>query len=197
MLTKTPLFINTIWVWSILLVMGSALPVLAQEHTEEHVHRKHRLTIGLGHAHIPTGIKSGDGELGWLNLGSFAFDYDFYLHPRWAIGIHSDIVPTQYEVEFSLSKDDEIVSRTSPLSTLVTGTYKVTEHLGIQLGYGIEYTKEETLNVLRAGIEYGWELPKDFEFGIGLTYDDKINAYNTWFLGFMVSKWLGKPHEQN
>lgn len=166
-----------------------------KERQEEHVHRKHRLTIGMGHAHIPTGIRAGDGKRSWLNLGAFAFDYDFYFHPKWAVGLHSDIVPTQYEVEFTLSKDDEIVTRTSPLSSVLVGSYKITEHLGVQLGFGVEYTKEESLGVLRLGVEYGWELPQDWELGIGATYDDKIDAYSTWFLGFMLSKWLGKPHE--
>ncbi len=169
---------------------GNISPVEA----ENHVHHRHRLSLGLGHAHIPAGIKGGEKK--WLNLGAYALDYDFMFTEKWSAGIHTDIVPTTYEVEIGNSPEDLLVRR-SPLAAVLLGTYKVTPHLGFQAGFGWEITREESLTLIRLGAEYGWEIGQQWEIGIGLSYDRKVEEYDTWFLGFMVSRWMGKPIQQH
>jgi hypothetical protein len=38
------------------------------------------------------------------------------------------------------------------------------------------------------GADCGWELPDEWELSFSLMADFKINAYNTWVLGFGIGK---------
>jgi hypothetical protein len=181
------------------IVLSSAIvhTALGQEHSsgsEPHEHLRHRLTISLGHAHIPAGISVPDGEKKWLNLGAFAVDYDYYFTEAWSLGLHSDIVPIAYEVEASKG-NDELITRTSPVALVMLAGYRITPHLGIMAGYGLELAKEENLSLIRVGAEYGWEIGEHWELGLSLSYDYKIDTYDTWFLGLGVSRFLGKSHD--
>ncbi len=183
----------------ILLATAISTPIFAQEedeieHSEENeLHGRHRLTIGMGHAHIPAGIS--EGEKNRLNLGAFTVDYDFAITPKWSVGLHTDVIPTNYEVE-SEKSDEAALNRTSPVSVVLAGTYRFTEHISVHAGYGQEITKEESLSVLRLGAEYAVEIRNGWEAAISLTYDRKVETYNTWFLGVGFGKWLGKPFKE-
>lgn len=167
----------------------------AQESEEEENSANfHRLTLVMGHAYVPAGFQNGNKE--WLVLGSWGFDYDYWLHPQWAIGLHSDLVIENFEIEKSGGEETEkILERSYPLASTLVGIFKPGEHLTILLGAGGEFAKEETLLLFRAGLEYGWELPGEWELGISLLNDLKVDAYNSWTLGVGISKVLGKQPE--
>jgi hypothetical protein len=182
-------------IYLLLLFIGTLHCANAQEfEVEEETANYHRLTLVMGHAYVPGGFK--DGEKQWLTLGSWGFDYDYWFHPQWAVGVHSDIVVENFEIEQSGEGEMEgILGRSSPLASALVGIFKPGEHLTILLGAGGEFAKEETLFLLRAGLEYGWELPGEWELGISLMNDLKVDAYNSWTLGVGVSKILGKAEE--
>lgn len=183
-----------IYLLYLLLFIGTLHCAKAQEFEEEETANYHRLTLVMGHAYVPGGFK--DGEKQWLTLGSWGFDYDYWFHPQWAVGVHSDIVVENFEIEQSGEGETEgILGRSSPLASALVGIFKPGEHLTIMLGAGGEFAKEETLFLLRAGLEYGWELPGEWELGLSLMNDLKVDAYNSWTLGVGVSKILGKAEE--
>lgn len=166
---------------------------LAQENKEsaqeeESIAGRHRLTLILGHAHIPAGFDAFDGKKTWLNLGAFALDYDYFFSPVWSAGLHSDIIPTKYEVE--TGDRDELLVRTNPVTAVFSINRRITRHLGLQAGFGAEIAKEETFSLIRVGVEYGWEIDESWELAAALNYDHKLEEYDTWFLGLGVSRWL-------
>src|SRR5690606_7916175 len=118
--------------------------------------------------------------------------------PQWAIGLHSDIVIENFEIEQSGEGEaEEALERSYPLASALMGIFKPGEHLVLLLGAGGEFAKEETLFLIRAGLEYGWELPGDWELGLSLMNDLKVDAYNSWTLGVGISKILGKAEKNN
>ena len=59
------------------------------------------------------------------------------------------------------------------------------------------YPKKRTLKAgpyfgLQSGrfyaLEYGWELPKDWEISINGKFEKKLNVYSTWLFGIGISK---------
>lgn len=55
-------------------------------------------------------------------------------------------------------------------------------------GLGREFEKTESINI---GVEYGVELPNNWELNFNLIYENKFNVYNSWMFGIGFSKIMG------
>lgn len=172
--------------WLIFLLLS--LPLLAQEGEEEE-ESKHRIALVLGHAHVPEGIGS-EGEKQWLVLGSWGLDYDYRLNSHWAVGLHSDFIVENFELEEHFGREKAVIKRSRPLASALVVTYKPGKHLTFLAGGGGEFAKEENFLLIRAGLEYSWKLPDEWELGVSLMNDFKIDAYDSWLLGLGVSKFF-------
>ena len=152
----------------------------------------HQLALVISHAHIPQGIV-GTTEKQWLVLGSWGIDYNYWFNDKWAIGLHTDMVLENYKVQQTGEDGVEgVLERTFPVSGALMAVFKPGEHIAMMVGTGGEYSKEETLYLIRAGAEYGWELPDSWELALSLMYDMKVDTYNSWVLGLGVSKRFGR-----
>ncbi|MFN8415692.1 MAG: hypothetical protein U0U66_05120 [Cytophagaceae bacterium] len=84
---------------------------------------------------------------------------------------------------------DVIRKRKKPISLVLVGTRKFGKHLTIYGGPGIEISSgEETLKLIRLGIEYGWEFEETWEVSVGILNDIKIDAYNATVIGIGIGK---------
>jgi len=159
------------------------------EREEGETEKKHRIAVIIGHAHVPEGIdKAGNKQ--WLVLPTWGLDYDYRITSRWAVGVHTDIIVENFELEEHFGEEQAVLERSRPLATTLVVTFKPGQHLTYILGGGAEIAPEETFGLIRLGLEYGWELPEEWELGISLMNDFKINAYNSWVLGLGVSKFF-------
>ena len=84
------------------------------------------------------------------------------------------VAGVNYDITFKLdnSEDNSLLERSYPLATLVVATYKIKKNFGM----------------IRLGIEAPFHIPNNFEIFVNATYDMKINAYDTWNLGFGIAK---------
>ena len=177
----------------LLLILLTGGRIVAQEvaHPEGHHSMKgsHRLTPGLGHAHTSEG--EVDGKKQWLVLPSFSLNYDYWLSDRWAIGLQNDLILETFVI---IDEEDEELERTKPLAVVPVAYFKPGAHLTFFGGVGVEIAKEQNLTLTRLGAEYGWHLPKNWEVGIDLLWDNKWTYYNSWGLAFTFSKIFPKKH---
>lgn len=180
---------QTFLLLSIMCLVFSNTMSAQESFKEEKEFSNHRLAVVLGHTHVPTGLDN-DGAKTWLILPSWGLDYDFSFNDKWALGLHSDIVVENFELEEQFGETGAIIKRTKPLAFAVMVSYKSWEHVVFMLGAGGEYSKEETFILARAGLEYSWEIGNEWELGISLMNDLKINAYNSWVFGLGVSKFF-------
>ena len=144
--------------------------------------KHHRFSFLLSHTYVSQGVIDGDKK--WLTLPSVALDYNYVFLPKWAVGLHSDLIFENYKVE----KSDEVFERTTPVASALTAGFKPGEHFTCQFGLGGEFAKEEDFFLLRFGVEYGLELPKGWELVSNFVYDIKWNAYDSFSFGIGVSK---------
>ncbi|WP_407431040.1 hypothetical protein [Arcticibacter sp.] len=158
--------------------------------TEE---KGYKITLALGHAHIHEGVQAGEEK--WLMMPSWAFNADYVINKHWALGLHNDLILEDFTVEEHLHQvDHKMLERSRPFATKVVGTYKPGNHLGLMVGVGDEITKEENLFLSTVGVDYGIHLHGGWEVVGELTYDVKWKSYDTWVLGFGVSKFIGGRH---
>jgi hypothetical protein len=146
------------------------------------------LTLLLSHAHVFKGSEAGKRKT--LALPAWAIDYNYHFSPKWAVGLHTDIVLEAYEIEFD--KTGGTLKRSYPIAPALTGMYKLNEHWTLSAGAGGEFAKEENFFLTRFGAEYGVEIRHGWELVGALTYDIKWNGYDSWILGLGISKALGR-----
>jgi hypothetical protein len=102
------------------------------------------------------------------------------------VGLHNDLIIQEFKV--AKEEGGATVERVRPFSTSVTALYRATEHLIFTAGIGQEWEKSEHLRLYDLGVEYGWELPKDWELSINGKFEKKLTVYSTWLFGIGISK---------
>lgn len=156
----------------------------------------HSLALLLGHTHVREGVVEGGNK--WLTLPAWALEYNFVFHPRWAIGLHTDIIIEEFVVERHLKGDNEgeVIERSFPVAPALMATYKPGHHWGILLGAGMEFASGESFFLNRLGGEYSVEVTNNWELLLVAQYDFRYNAYDTWMLGIGVARVLGRPAKE-
>ncbi len=182
-----------------LLVTFFSMNATAQEDSalahHEPFSKTHSLGLAIGHAHVFEG-RDAEGNKKILALPMWGFDYNFQFSPKWMIGLHTDIIIENFEVEKNLEGggEAEVVERTKPIAPALMGFFKPNHHWNLGLGLGGEFAKEENYLLSRAAVEYGVEIGKGWEVFGALQYDFRWEAYDTWSIGIGLSKSLGKQH---
>jgi len=173
--------------------LGQEIERLRESGDEEVFFPYHSIALILGHANVREGVAEGNKR--WLGLPSWSLDYNYNFHPRWSIGLHTDLILEEFVVERHLQggEEREAIERSFPVAPAVIATYKLDKrrHWGLLFGPGVEFASGESFFLTRVGIEYAAELPREWEILASLVYDAKWNAYDSFILGIGVAKAFG------
>ena len=150
----------------------------------EHAGHRHRVTLVMANSFLKSHAEESANSI--LIVPTFGLNYDFFFHQKWGVGLHSDIVLQQFKLE--AHDGHETLIRENPVAVCAVGLYKPLPSLTLIAGYGIEFEKNENIQLLRFGVEYGFHLPGNWELGFALEFDRKINTYNSWVFGVGFSK---------
>jgi hypothetical protein len=154
-----------------------------EESENNHVEKKHSIVLLISHTQLPEGVENGEKK--WISLPSWGIDYNFEINERWAIGLHNDIVVESFAVEHF---DGTEIERSTPFASAFVGLFKPVKNLSLVLGAGGEFSKEENLFLVKAGVEYAYRFHSNWELLASLTNDLKINSYNSWSIGLGVAR---------
>lgn len=166
--------------------------ITAQENEEKAFKPHHQIGVSINHVHVFEG-RDNEGNRKVLSLPAWGLDYTFQFQEKWAIGLHTDFIIEKFKVEKNLASGDdkETIERSYPIAPALMGIYKPNEHWSFLLGFGGEFAKEDFF-LTRAGVEYGYELPKGWEIFGTVSYDFKWNAYDSWGIGLGIAKNFGE-----
>ena len=168
-----------------LLISLISLISIAQESesSESTELKKHRISLGLGHTHIPSSeLIEGRNKLAFA---SWTLDYDFHFNERWALGLQTDLIMESFIIK---RFNQEEIERDYPFSVSPVVLFKPFERWSFVAGVGAEFAPGETLGFTRLGVEYGIEISENWEFGITFLWDAKWEYYNSWGLALMISR---------
>jgi hypothetical protein len=162
-----------------------------KKESEEEFKPHSSIGVVLSHAHVFAG-KDENGKKKGLAMPTWGLDYNYHLSPKWAIGLHTDIIIESFKVE---EHNGETIERSYPIAPALVGIYKANHHWSLMAGLGEEFAKEENFFLTRLGAEYGAEIRNGWEVFGSLSYDIKWTAYDTWVLGLGISKAFGGHHK--
>lgn len=186
----------------ILIILGSCHQGMAQNEGEREVeneieeeletYHKHVISLGLGHAHISQGVKQ-NGDKKWLVLPSWMLDYNFWFRENWAIGLHTDMIVENFVVEDLAGEESEenqepTLEREKPIALVAAVSYKPIEWLSLVAGGGVEYESSESFGLVRFGLEPHMEVGEKWEIFANLSYDLKIDAYDTYSFAIGIGR---------
>lgn len=172
----------------IIIVTSFSTLLMAQEEHHNDFSSHHTLGFMISHTQVSQGVQS-NGNKKWLSLPSWAINYNYKFSPKWAIGLHNDIIVEDFVVQEHLkSSGGETLERSYPVASAIMASYKPGKHFSFMLGAGGEFAHTGNLFLVRIGAEYGYHISKKYELNANITNDLKINAYNSWALGLGVTR---------
>ena len=149
-------------------------------------HHKHSLSVLLAHVHILNGVEGG--AIRGIQRPSWMVAYNYSLSERWSLGVHGDIILETFFVEPEGNESEQdLLEREYPISLVGAASFKVIDHLAVQLGGGLEFDKSESFGLVRIGLEPFLRLSSKIELILNLSYDVKFDAYDNWNLGFGIA----------
>lgn len=125
----------------------------------------HSVGLVIGHAHVFEG-RDAEGNKKVLALPLWGVDYNFKFAPKWAFGLHTDIIVETFTVEKNLESggESEVVEREKPIAPALMGFFNPNHHWIFGLGMGAEFAPEEDYILTRASVEYEAEIRKGWGY---------------------------------
>lgn len=144
------------------------------QHEEGHFYR-HRIAPLMGYVFVPE--ETGSETTNSVRLiPTFGIDYEFKLHPRWALGWFNDIELSSYVIEYH--SHEEALVRENAFITALCLVYSPVHRLALYAGPGYELETHQNFAVIRVGIEYEIPIPDNWDLAFGLSWDHK-EVYNS------------------
>ena len=168
-------------------ILGLPATGLAQHEEEEHsMSSEHtngyfRAAILIGHTFIPMGPAPDR-----LAVPSWGLDLEYWFNHKWGAGLHNDLEIETFLVEHE--GHEEVLTREYPMVITLDVLYKPWKELVILLGPGLELEPNEDFFLIRAGVEYEFELGHGWDLSPTFFYDTRQDAYDTWTIALGVGK---------
>ena len=143
--------------------------------------KKNLLTVALGYTYIPQGAALEAEEADGVFIPSLGLDYFRQIHPRWEIGIMTDLDLGEYVIF------EKELNRKNALVATAIVAFNLTRHLNLFAGGGMEFEQHHNLGVIRLGTEYAFKLKKDWVISPGFFFDFK-EGIDTWSLSIAIGK---------
>jgi len=159
----------------------------AQGQTEHPVpktapHRPGHFRIAPLLGHTLVALESGKAH---RLIASYGLDLEYWPSGKWGIGLHNDIEMENFVI---IRQGQSDLERSRPIVTTLDVLYKIWRDLVLLAGPGVEIDPQETLALLRVGLEYEFELNDHWDFSPALMYDTRRGAFDTWSFGIGVGR---------
>ncbi|WP_114778376.1 hypothetical protein [Botryobacter ruber] len=157
---------------------------VADNHKKNEVHEeKHfRCSLTMDHTYIGTETARG---ISYHAVPAVGFDAEYWFTGKWGLGLHNDMELVTYVIH----KGEELLhERNTPLLVTMDGLWKPYKHFVFLIGPGVELEEEETLFVVRGGLEYEIELSSHWDIAPTVFYDTRLHAFDTFSIGIGIGK---------
>ena len=146
----------------------------------EHEFTHWRAALLLGHTFIPAGESTSH-----LAIPSWGFDLEYWVNPKWGIGLHNDLEIQSFIVE---RENEELLDREYPVVFTIDALFKPWKELVLLIGPGVELEPKENFFLVRFGVEYEFEFGHGWDISPTIFYDTRQDAYDTWSIALGIGK---------
>jgi len=154
------------------------------ELNKHHELKRWRVSLAMSQSLIPT-LHTEEGETSTQFIPTNGIEVQYFFTHKFSAKWINEIEFQNYTVK---GKDGEHRVRDNAyLSALVLG-YEVYDHLGVFAGGGYEFEKNDDLWVVRAGAEYAFELPGDWDITPALMFDYKAHSHTAYTFSLTIGK---------
>ncbi len=155
-----------------------------QPHSESHEFKHHRVAIIIGHGHV-FGAENVDNGKSIVTIPTWGFDYQYWINPKFGIGLKSDVEIMDYVVA---AGDKGHLERNNPVIVSTVFLYHPSKGWNFIVGPGIEFEESHNLFVVRAGVAYEFEFGNHWDFSPELVFDLKDGGIGSFTWGIGVAK---------
>ena len=159
---------------------------ISQSHEQETIHDfKHfRGSFAIGQTYIP---EASFGNAKFVVVPVLALDLQYWITPKWGVGLKNDIEIANYLVEGS-NNGSEII-RENPIIISTPLFFSPWEnHFTFIMGPGIELEQHANFYIFRAGIGSEFDVGNHWDFAPEIIYDLKDGHINTLTIAIAVGK---------
>ncbi len=143
----------------------------------------HELDGFVGTTHVPKGTL--DNSNATLVLPNIGINYKYWFSEKFAIGWYNNIVALTYVLNSDTHQD---LDRDYPVTSTIVGVFRPWKKLSFFAGAGLEFDKNESLFVMRFGLEYGFSLSNDWYLSPRFIFDNMGGDIQAYTLGVGIGR---------
>ncbi len=137
----------------------------------------------IGNTHVPEGgQRDTDGTLILPNIG---LNFKYWIDDKFAIGWYNNIVARTFVVNSDSHQD---LDREYPFITSFVGIFKPWKNLSFFAGPGVEIEKNQSLFVIRLGIDYAFSLSNDWYISPRFIFDHLGGDIEAYTIGVSIGR---------
>lgn len=159
--------------------------IIAQDEDDGHI-KHHHFVVTMGNSLIPAIEEEGNNL---ILVPTWGISYEYLFNKHVGIGWKNELEFSNYVLE---DESGNKITREFPLASSIIFIYNPIEGLGLFVGPGIEFEKEENFYILTIGISYEWELPKYFDISPEFSYELKNGHTGAFSFGLGIGYRVGK-----
>lgn len=161
---------------SIILLLG-ALNLSAQESEE---FKKNSFTGNMAFSFVPKALGPNMKEA-ILIVPTIGLKYDRALSYQWRVGVHTDFMLEQFEIQQEGRID--LTERSYPINVCAMVSYVFPNNILLSAGVGQEFETHQTFTTITFGAEYEIKLSEDWDVILMSSWDYRVSHYSSLLAG--------------
>lgn len=151
-----------------------------EEEIEDWKFNRYRVAIASLNSYVPA-IEANNRFI----IPAWGLEFEYQIAEKWAIGANLELEVFTYAVK---TPNKGIIERDYPFLTSLLVFYEINEHIILASGYGREFERNEDFDMLVFSAMYAIILPNNWDIVPTLTFNKRIESYDTFSLGFSFGK---------
>ena len=153
-------------------------------HNEEHQYKKWRIALAMSQSVIPS-LVTEEGKTTTQFIPTNGIEIQYFFTHKFSAKWINEIEFQNYTVK---GHDGEHRVRDNAYLTALVFGYEIYGKLGVFAGGGYELEDNEDLWVARAGAEYAFELPGNWDITPALIFDYKAESHTAYTFSLTIGK---------
>jgi len=139
-----------------------------------------RLALASLNSYVPT-LKGNERMV----IPAWGLEFEYFVGGQWAIAANFELELLTYLVE---AEKEETISREYPFIASLLLIREFSEGLVFSAGYGKEFEPRKNFDLFITTLAYKIPLLKGWDLSPGFTYNNRIDAYDSWSMNIAFGK---------